>query len=93
MNYRLNSAEVNNPLFQYVPHAGAVSYGATDVDNGLTTESASSGGATMSYNGSHNLTYDGYNTITYDVENRLIEAENGAWGASTYLSDPLGGRV
>jgi len=26
------------------------------------------------------------------VENRLIEAENGAWGTSTYLYDPLGER-
>ncbi|MGB6744329.1 MAG: RHS repeat-associated core domain-containing protein, partial [Terracidiphilus sp.] len=88
MNNQLNSAGVNNPLFQYVPPAGAVSYGAADSDNGLTT----AGGASMTYDGNHNLTYDGYNTLTYDVENRLIEAENGAWGASTYLYDPLGER-
>ena len=47
MNHQLNSAGVNNPLFQYVPQAGTVSYGAADVDNGLTTESASSGSATI----------------------------------------------
>jgi hypothetical protein len=92
MNHQLNSAGVNNPLFQYVPQAGTVSYGAADVDNGLTTESASSGSATMTYDGNHNLTYDGTNTLSYDVENRMIQAENGAWGASTYLYDPLGHR-
>jgi hypothetical protein len=75
-----------------VPQAGTVSYGAADVDNGLTTESASSGSATMTYDGNHNLTYDGTNTLSYDVENRMIQAENGAWGASTYLYDPLGHR-
>lgn len=92
MNQQLNSAGVNNPLFQYVPQAGTVSYGAADQDNALTTETTSSGSATMTYDGNHNLTYDGYNTLTYDVENRLIEAENGAWGTSTYLYDPLGER-
>jgi hypothetical protein len=47
MNHQLNSAGVNNPLFQYVPQAGTVSYGAADADNGLTTESASSGSAVV----------------------------------------------
>jgi RHS repeat-associated protein len=88
MNHQLNSAGVNNPVFQYVPQAGTLSYGAADPDNGLTTL----GNASMTYDGNHNLTYDGYNTLSYDVENRLIEAENGAWGMSTYLYDPLGER-
>jgi RHS repeat-associated protein len=92
MNHQLNSAGVNNPLFQYVPQAGTVSYGAADVNNGLTTESASSVSATMTYDGNQNLTYDGYNTLTYDVENRMVQAENAAWGASTYLYGPLGER-
>jgi len=92
MNHQLNSAGVNNPLFQYVPQAGTVSYGAANVDNGLTTESVSSGSATMTYNGNLNLAYDGYNTLSYDVENRMVQAENAAWGASTYLYDPLGQR-
>jgi RHS repeat-associated protein len=92
MNHQLNSAGVNNPLFQYVPQAGTVSYGAADVDNGLTTETANSGSASMTYDGNHNLTYDGYNTLSYDVENRMVQAENAAWGASTYLYDPLGQR-
>jgi RHS repeat-associated protein len=92
MNHQINSAGVNNPLFQYVPQAGTVSYGAADQDNGLTTESSSSGSATMSYDGNYNLTYDGFNTLSYDVENRMVQAENAAWGASTYLYDPLGER-
>ena len=66
--------------------------GAADVDNGLTTETASSGSATMTYDGNHNLTYDGYNTLSYDVENRMVQAENAGWGANTYLYDPLGQR-
>jgi RHS repeat-associated protein len=92
MNHQLNSSGVNNPLFQYMPQAGTVSYGAADVDNGLTVESASSGSATMTYDGNHNLAYDGTNTLSYDVENRMVQAENLAWGASTYLYDPLGER-
>jgi len=88
MNHQLNSAGVNNPLFQYVPQAGTVSYGAANADNGLTTV----GGASMTYDGNQNLTYDGTNTLSYDVENRLIAAQNAAWGASTYLYDPLGER-
>jgi len=88
MNHQLNSAGVNNPLFQYVPQAGTVSYGAADVDNGLTT----AGGASMTYDGNHNLTYDGRNMLTYDVENRMVQAENGASGISIYLYDPLGQR-
>ena len=86
---------VNNPAFQYVPQASTVDYGPADMDNGLTTETASSGNATMSYDGNHNLTYDGVNTLTYDVENRLIQAENALSCASaspcTYLYDPLPG--
>jgi RHS repeat-associated protein len=92
MNHQLNSAGVNNPLFQYVPQAGTVSYGAANADNGLTTMTASSGSATMTYDGNYNLTYDGTNTLSYDVENRMVQAENPAWGASTYLYDPLGER-
>jgi RHS repeat-associated protein len=46
----------------------------------------------MSYDGNLNLTYDGYNTLSYDVENRMVQAENLAWGTSTYLYDPLGQR-
>ena len=92
MNHQLNSTGVNNPLFQYVPQAGTVSYGAANADNGLTTMTASSGSATMTYDGNHNLTYDGTNTLSYDVENRMVQAENLAWGASTYLYDPLGQR-
>jgi RHS repeat-associated protein len=88
MNHQLNSAAVNNPLFQYVPQTGTVSYGAANADNGLT----SVGGASMTYDGNQNLTYDGYNTLSYDVENRMVQAENGAWGASSYLYDPLGER-
>jgi RHS repeat-associated protein len=88
MDHQLNSAGVNNPLFQYVPQAGTVNYGAADADNGLTT----AGGASMTYDGNHNLTYDGINTLNYDVENRMVQAENAAWGASTYLYDPLGQR-
>jgi RHS repeat-associated protein len=88
MNHQLNSAGVNNPLFQYVPQAGAVNYGAADVDNGLTT----AGGASMTYDGNHNLTYDGRNTLSYDAENRMVQAESAAWGMSTYLYDPLGQR-
>ena len=38
------------------------------------------------------MTFDGVNTLTYDVENRLVEAQNAAWGTSTYLYDPLGHR-
>ena len=71
-----------------MPTAGTVSYGAADADNGLTAV----GGASMTYDGNENLTYDGYNTLSYDVENRLIAAQNAAWGASTYLYDPLGER-
>jgi RHS repeat-associated protein len=75
-----------------VPQAGTVSYGVANADNGLTTMTASSGSATMSYDGNLNLTYDGYNTLSYDVENRMVQAENLAWGTSTYLYDPLGQR-
>ena len=92
MNHQLNSAAVNNPLFQYVPQAGTVSYGAANVDNGLTTETASSGSATMTYDGNYNLTFDGYNTLSYDVENRMVQAVNAPSGASAYLYDPLGQR-
>jgi RHS repeat-associated protein len=38
------------------------------------------------------MTFDGFNTLTYDVENRLVEAQNEAWGTSTYRYDPLGHR-
>jgi hypothetical protein len=92
MNHQLNSAGVNNPLFQYVPQAGTVSYGAANADNGLTTMTASSGSSTMTYDGNYNLTYDGTNTLSYDVENRMVQAENPAWGTSTYFYDPLGRR-
>jgi RHS repeat-associated protein len=44
------------------------------------------------YDGNQNLTFDGTNTLTYDVENRLIQAQNLAWGTSQYLYDPLGRR-
>jgi hypothetical protein len=67
MNHQLNSAGVNNPLFQYVPQAGTVSYGAADFDNGLTTETTSSGSATMTYDGNLNLTSDSTNTLIYEV--------------------------
>jgi RHS repeat-associated protein len=96
MNHQLNSAGVNNPLFQYVPQAGTVSYGAADVDNGLSTMTASTGSATMTYDGNHNLSFDGYNTLSYDVENRMVQAENATWcpatSPCTYLYDPLGER-
>jgi RHS repeat-associated protein len=92
MNHQLNLAGVNNPLFQYLPQAGTVSYGTANADNELTTMTASLGSATMTYDGNHNLTYDGFNTLGYDVENRIVQAENGVWGTSTYLYDPLGHR-
>jgi RHS repeat-associated protein len=92
MNHQLNSAGVNNPLFQYAPQAGTVSYGAANADNGLTTESSSTSSATMTYDGNYNLTYDGTNTLSYDVENRLIQAVNPVSGTSSYLYDPLGHR-
>jgi hypothetical protein len=68
MNHQRQSVEVNNPVFQYVPQASMVDYGPADLDNGLTTESLSSGNVNMSYDGNHNLTYDGTNTLSYDVE-------------------------
>jgi len=92
MNQQLNSAGVNNPLFQYVPQADTISYGTANADNGLTTMTASTGTATMTYDGNHNLTFDGTNTLSYDVENRMVQAENLAWGESTYVYDPLGQR-
>jgi RHS repeat-associated protein len=88
MNHQRASVGVSDMAFQFVPTAGTTSYGAADSDNGLTT----AGGASMAYDFNHNLTYDGYNTLTYDVENRMVEAENAAWGASQYLYDPLGQR-
>ena len=88
MNHQRNSAGVNNPLFQYVPQAGTVSYGTANADNGLTTV----GGTTMTYDGNYNLTYDGTNTLSYDVENRLIQAVNPVSETSGYLYDPLGHR-
>jgi hypothetical protein len=88
MNHQLNSAGVNNSLFQFVPQAGTVSYGAANADNGLTT----AGGASMTYDGNLNLANDGVNTLTYDVENRMVQAESASWGTSNYLYDPLGER-
>jgi RHS repeat-associated protein len=46
----------------------------------------------MTYNSNQNLAYDGTNTLSYDVENRMVQAQNAVWGASTYLYDPLGQR-
>ena len=92
MNHQLNSAGVNNPLFQYVPQAGTVNYGAANADNGYVSLSSTSGNDSFTYDGNLNMTFDGVNTLSYDVENRLIEAQNAGWGASTYLYDPLGER-
>ncbi len=92
MNHQRASVGVSDMAFQYVPQASTVSYGAADSDNGLTSVSSTAGGASMTYDGNHNLTFDGYNTLTYDVENRMVEAENAAWGTSQYLYDPLGQR-
>ncbi len=92
MNHQRASVGVSDMAFQYVPTAGTESYGPADVDNGLSTETGSLGSANLTYDGNHNLTFDGYNTLTYDVENRMVEAQNAAWGASQYLYDPLGQR-
>lgn len=91
-NHQRNTTSVSDMLFQYVPQASTVSYGAADADNELTT----AGSATMTYDSNHNLTYDGFNTLMYDVENRLIQAENATWCPSVnpcaYAYDPLGQR-
>jgi RHS repeat-associated protein len=87
-NHQRQSTAVNNNSFQYSPAAGTTNYAAADVDNGYTTVA----GVNLTYDGNHNLAYDGFNTLTYDVENRLIQAQNGVPGTSTYLYDPLGHR-
>jgi len=92
MNHQLNSAAVNNPLFQYVPQAGTIDYGIANADNGYVSLSSVSGNDSFTYDGNQNMTFDGVNTLSYDVENRMVQAENGAWGASSYLYDPLGER-
>jgi RHS repeat-associated protein len=86
-NHQRQSTVVSNSAFQFIPGAGSTSY-STDVDNAYT----SAAGNTLAYDGNHNLTSDGFNTLSYDVENRLIQAQNGAWGTSQYLFDPLGHR-
>jgi YD repeat-containing protein len=85
---------VNNGAFQYLPPKGTTDFGAANADNGypsmenMTTDAT----ANFTYDGNQNMTFDGVNTLTYDVENRLVEAQNAAWGTSTYLYDPLGRR-
>jgi RHS repeat-associated protein len=54
--------------------------------------SGTNGNESFTYDGNQNMTFDGVNTLTYDVENRLVQAQNAAWGTSTYLYDPLGRR-
>jgi YD repeat-containing protein len=72
---------------------GTTSYGSANADNGYVSLGNSiSGSESFTYDGNQNMTFDGVNTLTYDVENRLVEAENAAWGTSTYLYDPLGHR-
>ncbi len=71
---------------------GTTTYPAANADNGYTSLTAPGGNASFTYDSNGNMTYDGFNTLSYDVENRLVEAQNGAWGTSTYLYDPLGHR-
>jgi len=87
-NHQRSSTGVTNGAFQYIPTDGTTSYGSANADNGYTT----AGGSSFTYDGNQNLTFDGVNNLTYDVENRLIQAQNAAWGTSTYLYDPLGHR-
>jgi YD repeat-containing protein len=92
-NHQRESTGVSNGVFQYVPTVSTTSYGAANADNGYPSmDNSITGSASFTYDGNQNMTYDGVNTLTYDVENRLIEAQNPAWGTSTYLYDPLGHR-
>ena len=70
----------------------AYGYAAVNADNGYTSLTGPGGNPSFTYDGNGNMTFDGFNTLTYDVENRLVEAQNGAWGTSTYRYDPLGQR-
>jgi RHS repeat-associated protein len=87
-NHQRASTGVSNGAFQYIPTVGTTSYGTANANNGYTT----AGGSSLTYDGNQNLTFDGVNTLTYDAENRLVQAQNAAWGTSTYLYDPLGHR-
>jgi RHS repeat-associated protein len=92
-NHQRASTGVSNGVFQYVPTVSTTSYGSANADNGYVSQDNSiSGSESFTYDGNQNMTYDGVNTLAYDVENRLVEAQNAAWGTSTYLYDPLGQR-
>ena len=87
-DHKRQSTSMSNSIFQYVPSPATISYAPADVDNGYTNIN----GATLTYDGNRNPTYDGFNTLTYDVENRLIQAQNSAFGTIQFLYDPLGHR-
>lgn len=92
-NHQRKSLAIDNNAFQYVPNTAAVTYAPADANNRYIDSTNVAGGqTTYTYDGNQNLTFDGANTLTYDVENRLIQAQNGAWGTSQYLYDPLGNR-
>jgi YD repeat-containing protein len=92
-NHQRASTGVSNGIFQYVPTASTTSYGSANADNGyVSMDNSITGSESFTYDGNQNMTFDGVNTLTYDVENRLFEAQNAAWGTSTYLYDPLGHR-
>jgi RHS repeat-associated protein len=93
-NHQRASTGVNNGAFQYLPPKGTTDFGAANANNGYPSMENMSTDATanFTYDGNQNMTFDGVNTLTYDVENRLVEAQNAAWGTSTYLYDPLGRR-
>jgi RHS repeat-associated protein len=92
-NHQRASTGVSNGTFQYIPTVGTTSYGAANADNGFVSlDNSVTGSASFTYDGNQHMTFDGVNTLTYDVENRLIQAQNAAWGTSTYLYDPLGHR-
>jgi YD repeat-containing protein len=91
-NHQRASTGVSNGIFQYIPAVGTTNYAAANADNGYLSVSGTNGNESFTYDGNQNMTFDGVNTLTYDVENRLVEAQNAAWGTSTYLYDPLGRR-
>jgi hypothetical protein len=91
-NHQRASVGVSDGVFQYVPPVGTTDYAAANADNGyVSLDNSITGNASFSYDGNQNLNFDGVNTLTYDVENRLVEAQNGVSGTSTYLYDPLPG--
>jgi RHS repeat-associated protein len=92
-NHQRASVGVSDIAFQYVPPTSTTTYPAANPDNGyISLDNSITGNTNFTYDGNQNMTFDGFNTLTYDVENRLIEAQNGAWGTSTYRYDPLGQR-